>query len=251
MDGGSNTLLQALKADIEQHGGQVRLAAPVSKVVIEAGAVKGIWQGEKFLAFDKVISTVPLPFVPRLMPDLPPEILRTFQALKNIAVVCVIVKLKLLPGRPRHFREYWLWPQLGADGHGVMGAFASRQFLLFLLTGGTAAVVNFASRIVLNQWLSYSSAIIIAYLVGDGFCAGAPVGVHAVQPGLAYVGVLLLAHLGLTVPTLLAWSIYPVAMLAGAASMLPGGFGSAEAVVIALLGAVLGLELWGGRNNSC
>jgi len=47
-----------------------------------------------------------------------------------------------------------------------MRAFASRQFMLFLLTGGTAAVVNFASRIVLNQWLSYSSAIIIAYLVG-------------------------------------------------------------------------------------
>jgi len=61
----------------------------------------------------------------------------------------------------------------------------------------------------------------------------------------AYAFVLLLLDLGLEVPTLLAWSIYPVAMLAGAASMLPGGFGSTEAVVIALL-AALGASLANG-----
>ena len=44
--------------------------------------------------FDKVISTVPLPYVPRLMPDLPAEVLAKFGAIKNIAVVCVIAKLK-------------------------------------------------------------------------------------------------------------------------------------------------------------
>jgi len=94
LDGGSNTLLQALKADIEQHGGEVRLGSPITRVVMADGAVKGIQQGEQFLAFDKVISTVPLPYVPRLMPDLPPAILQTFKAMKNIAVVCVIAKLK-------------------------------------------------------------------------------------------------------------------------------------------------------------
>jgi len=93
LDGGSNTLLQALKADIEQHGGEVRLSSPITRVVMADGAVKGIEQGEQFLAFDKVISTVPLPYVPRLMPDLPPAILQMFRAMKNIAVVCVIAKL--------------------------------------------------------------------------------------------------------------------------------------------------------------
>jgi putative flippase GtrA len=38
--------------------------------------------------------------------------------------------------------------------------------MLFLLTGGTAAVVNFGSRILYNQWLNYSYSIIIAYLTG-------------------------------------------------------------------------------------
>jgi putative flippase GtrA len=48
----------------------------------------------------------------------------------------------------------------------VIGAFKSRQFLVFLLTGGVAAAVNFGSRILLNQWMSYSAAIVLAYLFG-------------------------------------------------------------------------------------
>jgi protoporphyrinogen oxidase len=94
LEGGSNTLLQALKTDIEKQGGEIRLSSPVSRVVMEGGAVKGIQQGDQFHPFDKVISTVPLPYVSRLMPDLPPAVLQKFQSLKNIAVVCVIAKLK-------------------------------------------------------------------------------------------------------------------------------------------------------------
>ena len=48
----------------------------------------------------------------------------------------------------------------------MIRAFASRQFLLFLLTGGTAAAINFASRILYNHWLDYSTSIILAYLTG-------------------------------------------------------------------------------------
>ena len=50
--------------------------------------------GGKVEPFDKVISTIPLPFVPKIMPDLPADVLDKFNALKNIAVVCVIAKLK-------------------------------------------------------------------------------------------------------------------------------------------------------------
>ena len=44
--------------------------------------------------------------------------------------------------------------------------FASRQFLVFLLTGGLAAVVNFVSRIAYDIWVDFSTAIILAYLTG-------------------------------------------------------------------------------------
>ncbi|WP_322404867.1 NAD(P)/FAD-dependent oxidoreductase [Massilia luteola] len=94
MDGGSATLLEAMRADIERHGGDLRLKTPVTKVVIEDGKVKGVEAGGAFEAFDKVISTIPLPYVPRVMPDLPAATLDAFRAKKNIAVVCVIAKLK-------------------------------------------------------------------------------------------------------------------------------------------------------------
>jgi uncharacterized protein (TIRG00374 family) len=61
----------------------------------------------------------------------------------------------------------------------------------------------------------------------------------------AFAFVLLLDQLTLEVPVLLAFSLYPVAMLAGAASMLPGGIGSTEAVLIVLL-AGLGVSLVDG-----
>lgn len=44
--------------------------------------------------------------------------------------------------------------------------FLSRQFIMFLLTGGTAAAVNFGSRIFYSQWLGFSSAVIFAYITG-------------------------------------------------------------------------------------
>jgi protoporphyrinogen oxidase len=66
----------------------------VSEVVVENGKVSGVISGGCFEAFDKVVSTIPLPYVPKTIPGLPVEILRKFQSVKNIAVVCVIVKLR-------------------------------------------------------------------------------------------------------------------------------------------------------------
>jgi protoporphyrinogen oxidase len=94
LEGGSQTLLDALKAEIEAKGGEIRLSSPARQVVIEGGRVQGVRTEAGLEAFDKVISTVPLPYVPRLMPDLPSAVLAQFAALKNIAVVCVIVKLR-------------------------------------------------------------------------------------------------------------------------------------------------------------
>lgn len=94
LEGGSDVLLNAMKAAIEARGGIIRLGTPVQKVVIRDGAVNGIDVGKGVESFDKVVSTVPVPFVARLIPDLPVEILNQFQAIRNIAVVCVIATLR-------------------------------------------------------------------------------------------------------------------------------------------------------------
>lgn len=94
LEGGSTTLLNALKVDIEHHGGIIRLKSPVQKIHIEEGRATAVQTSQGVEFFDKIISTVPLPYVPRLMPDLPLDLLQKFQVLKNIAVVCVIAKLK-------------------------------------------------------------------------------------------------------------------------------------------------------------
>ncbi|MCD5995592.1 GtrA family protein [Pseudomonas sp. CDFA 602] len=44
--------------------------------------------------------------------------------------------------------------------------FMTRQFLVFLITGGFAAGVNFCSRILYSLWLDFSPAVILAYLTG-------------------------------------------------------------------------------------
>lgn len=44
--------------------------------------------------------------------------------------------------------------------------FMSRQFVIFLVTGGLAAAVNFSSRILYNQWVDFSVAVVLAYLTG-------------------------------------------------------------------------------------
>ena len=48
----------------------------------------------------------------------------------------------------------------------MISHFMSRQFVIFLVTGGLAAAVNFGSRIVYNQWVNFSIAVVLAYLTG-------------------------------------------------------------------------------------
>ena len=44
--------------------------------------------------------------------------------------------------------------------------FLKREFLVFLCIGGLAAAVNFFSRLVYNQWIDFSAAVILGYLTG-------------------------------------------------------------------------------------
>ena len=42
----------------------------------------------------------------------------------------------------------------------------NKQFILFVVAGGIAALGNFCSRIVINQWLDFNISVVIAYCIG-------------------------------------------------------------------------------------
>lgn len=48
----------------------------------------------------------------------------------------------------------------------VHKVFANKQFMVFILSCGIAALVNFGSRMVLGLWMPYVLSIIVAYILG-------------------------------------------------------------------------------------
>lgn len=93
LEGGSETLLNRFWEEIGKRGGRVHLNSPVQEIVVEQDRVKGVNIKGEVHGFDIVVSTVPLPFVAGLVPALPAEDKAKYNAVKNIAVVCVIFKL--------------------------------------------------------------------------------------------------------------------------------------------------------------
>ena len=93
IDGGSETLVTALVEAIEARGGEVRCGAPVERVTVEDGRVTGVLSAGRPEVFDFVICTVPTPYVPSMIPDLPPALRASYEAIQNIGVVCLILKL--------------------------------------------------------------------------------------------------------------------------------------------------------------
>jgi protoporphyrinogen oxidase len=70
--------------------------------IFELG-VTGVIVNGHLEKFEKIVSTIPLTYIPRLIPDLSHELLNKFSSIKSIAVVCVIVKLK-----KRLTENFWL-----------------------------------------------------------------------------------------------------------------------------------------------
>lgn len=93
LEGGSGRWLTQLQAKIEAMGGEFKLSSPVEKIEMLEDKVTGVWVKGQFIAADKVISTIPLPFVPKIASQLPQQLLAQYANKKNIAVVCVIAQL--------------------------------------------------------------------------------------------------------------------------------------------------------------
>ncbi|MDB5467289.1 MAG: FAD-dependent oxidoreductase, partial [Phenylobacterium sp.] len=94
IEGGSQTLVDALVASIERQGGHIHLATPAERIETSGGRVTGVRAGGRLFPAEAVISTVPTPFVSRIAPDLPDASKAAYEAIRNIGVICVVHKLK-------------------------------------------------------------------------------------------------------------------------------------------------------------
>lgn len=94
IEGGSQTLVDALVAAIGRLGGAIRLGEAVREVVAEGGRVKAVRTDKDTSDYERVISTVPTPLVSAMVPTLPDAFKKAYDAIRNIGVVCVLLKLK-------------------------------------------------------------------------------------------------------------------------------------------------------------
>jgi protoporphyrinogen oxidase len=94
IDGGSESLLDAMVERIRVRGGRILLGSGIEQVLAQDGKVRGVRIGGEEHAYDAVLSTAPIQYVPRLVPDLPATFVERIRAIGNIPVACVILKLR-------------------------------------------------------------------------------------------------------------------------------------------------------------
>jgi len=138
LEGGSATLLDALCARIEGLGGRIHLGSGIERVTTaDDGKVRGIVVAGVERAVDRVVSTAPIQYVPRLVPDLPAEFVARIDAIRNIPVACVIVKLS------QPLSENF-WMNICDDGIDIPGVIEYSNLNAFGAGAGPAPTIVYA-----------------------------------------------------------------------------------------------------------
>jgi protoporphyrinogen oxidase len=94
IEGGSQTLVDALMQHISAGGATIRLSEPATRIEVDEGRVTAVQTAANRYLCDAVISTVPTPLVSPLLPDMPAAERAKFETILNIGVTCVVLKLK-------------------------------------------------------------------------------------------------------------------------------------------------------------
>lgn len=114
IEGGSQTLVDALCAAITERGGRIRTRCAAQKVIVEGGAVTGVATPEGIVQADAVICTVPTPLVSAMVPDLPEDWKARYDSIANMGVCCLVFKLKRSVSP--HFWMNVSEPEMGIPG---------------------------------------------------------------------------------------------------------------------------------------
>jgi protoporphyrinogen oxidase len=94
IEGGSQTLVDALCAAIRSYGGNIRVSTPAVRILSDNERVTGIQTSEEIVVAEAVISTMPVQLISSAAPDLPKAWKAKYDSINNIGVCCLIFKLK-------------------------------------------------------------------------------------------------------------------------------------------------------------
>jgi protoporphyrinogen oxidase len=142
IDGGSETLVETIAADIRRKGGRIHLGAPAEQVVVRDGRVAAVRAGGRGYPVDAVIATVPVPLVNQLIPDLPQDWKDKYAAIRNIGVVCLLFKLR--KSVTPHF-----WLNIVADDINIPGLI---EFSNLRPVGETIVYVPYYMPVTQPKW---------------------------------------------------------------------------------------------------
>jgi protoporphyrinogen oxidase len=93
IEGGSQTLVDALCSAIAKNGGELHTGCAARKVVVQNGRVTGVITSQGMFPADAVICTVPTPLVSSLVPDLPEDWKARYDSIVNMGICCLVFKL--------------------------------------------------------------------------------------------------------------------------------------------------------------
>jgi protoporphyrinogen oxidase len=94
IEGGSQTLVDALCSAIVQGGGRIRTGCPAQQVLVKDGKVTGVTTPQGVITADAVLSTVPTPLISAMVPDLPADWKARYDSIVNMGICCLVFKLK-------------------------------------------------------------------------------------------------------------------------------------------------------------
>ena len=93
LEGGSATVLDALARELWRRGARLRINAPVERILVEAGSVRGVRVGGETLPAECVISTVTPARLPQLVPELGGAYAENLARIPAIGIFCLFLRL--------------------------------------------------------------------------------------------------------------------------------------------------------------
>jgi protoporphyrinogen oxidase len=94
LEGGTQSLVDALGRDFEKRGGRIAMNAPVEQIVLDGGLVTGVRVSGETLAADAVISTITPSRFRQLTPGLEGAYVETLRKIPTIGIFCLFLRLE-------------------------------------------------------------------------------------------------------------------------------------------------------------